>query len=340
VIRDQWYVVMDSAQVKGQPVGVTRMGEKLVFWRGRPDAERPLGQVSCLRDRCVHRGAQLSKGQTTAEGQLQCPFHGFEYDATGRVTKIPANGRHVPVPERFKVHSYPTHEAHGFIWIWWGETPPSDLQPPRFFDDLDAGFSYARMYDHWDAHYSRAIENQLDVAHLPFVHHNTIGRGNRTLVDGPLVEWDGDDKFYVYVFNRVDDGSPPRRPEALTRPATDFRLEFIFPNLWQNHISEQVRIVVAFVPVDQAHTILYLRYYQNFVRVPVLRDAVSWMAMPFNRVIVHQDRRVVVTQEPKRSGLRIGEQLIQGDLPIVEYRRRREALLERVNGLATDKRTK
>jgi hypothetical protein len=25
------------------------------------------------------------------------------------------------------------------------------------------------------------IENQLDVAHLPFVHHNTIGRGNRTL---------------------------------------------------------------------------------------------------------------------------------------------------------------
>jgi hypothetical protein len=28
---NQWYVVMDSDQVKARPVGVTRMGEKLVF---------------------------------------------------------------------------------------------------------------------------------------------------------------------------------------------------------------------------------------------------------------------------------------------------------------------
>jgi len=44
--------------------------------------------------------------------------------------------------------------------------------------------------------------------------------------------------------------------------------------------------------------------------------------------VAHQDRPVVVTQEPKPSGLRIGEKLIQGGRPIVEYRRRREALIE------------
>jgi phenylpropionate dioxygenase-like ring-hydroxylating dioxygenase large terminal subunit len=321
VIRNQWYVLMESRQVKDKPVGLTRMGEKMVFWR---DAA---GQVSCLQDRCVHRGIELSKGQVV-HGHLQCPFHGFEYDVSGRVTVIPANGRNTPVPEVFRVHSYPTYEDRGFIWVWWGDNPPPDLKPPRFFDDIGQGFAYATVRDPWKAHYSRAIENQLDVVHLPFVHYNTIGRGSGTLVDGPGMQWVSEDVFYVYVFNRQDDGSPPRRPSEVPVPPTDreFKLEFIFPNLWQNYISQDVRIVVAFVPVDEGHTILYLRFYQKFLRLPVLRSLVAWAAMPFNLLVAHQDRRVVETHQPQPSGLRIGEKVIQGDRPIVEYRRRREAL--------------
>lgn len=321
MIPDQWYVVMDTSQVGRQPVGVTRMGEKLVFWR---DAA---GRVTCLYDRCVHRGASLSHGEVIAD-RLQCPFHGFEYDASGRVTKIPANGENEPVPNRFRVQAYPTHEAHGFVWIWWGDSPPEDLEPPRFFDDIDERFSYGKLIDPWDTHYSRVIENQLDVVHLPFVHETTIGRGGRTLVDGPLLEWVDDDRFYVYVFNRVDDGTPPRKPRDLRKPDDEFRLEFIFPNLWQNHISNDTRVVAAFVPIDEEHTLLYLRFYQSFLRIPLVRGLVNHIAMPFNRLIAHQDRRVVETQRPKPSGLTIGEKLIQGDRPIVEYRRRRQALID------------
>jgi phenylpropionate dioxygenase-like ring-hydroxylating dioxygenase large terminal subunit len=322
MIPNQWYVVMDSNQVKDHPVGVVRMGEKLAFWRDNT------GRVSCLRDRCIHRGAQLSKGKIVG-GHLQCPFHGFEYDPSGKITKIPANGKNAPIPERFRVQQYPTHEAHGFIWIWWGETPPENLEPPRFFPDIDDSFSYGRAYDPWDAHYSRVIENQLDVAHLPFVHYNTIGRGNRTLVNGPVVQWVHDDMFYFYVYNQVDDGTPPRTPEEITPdPERDFRLGFIFPNLWQNYIADDARVLAAFVPVDDAHTILYLRFYQRFIRLPLLRDIFNWLSMPGNRYIAHQDRRVVVTQRPKPSALRMGEQLIQADRPIVEYRRRRQELME------------
>jgi phenylpropionate dioxygenase-like ring-hydroxylating dioxygenase large terminal subunit len=326
MIPNQWYVVMDSSQVKDRPVGVTRMGTKLVFWRDSA------GLVSCLRDKCVHRGVRLCKGKVIHD-HLQCPFHGFEYDTAGRVTLIPANGKNTPVPERFQVHRYPTYEAHGFIWIWWGEAPPEDLKPPRFFDDIDDSFSYGKVYDPWEAHYSRVIENQLDVAHLPFVHHNTIGRDGRTLVDGPIVQWVDDDMFYFYVYNRVDDGTPPRKPKEMPAPdpTRDFRLAFIFPNLWQNYIGQDARILAAFVPVDEERTLLYLRFYQRFLRLPLLRDLVNWASMPFNRFIAHQDRRVVVTQRPKPSRLKIGEQLIQADRPIVEYRRRREELLEQAN---------
>ncbi len=322
MIPNQWYVVLESKQVRGQPVGATRLGERLVFWRDET------GRVSCLRDRCAHRGAALSKGQVLPTGALQCPFHGFEYDAAGRVICIPANGKHIPVPARFRVQGYPTHEAHGFIWVWWGNDPPPDLPPPRFFDNLSDDFRYASVVDLWEAHYSRVIENQLDVVHLPFVHHNTIGRGNRTLVDGPVVQWDGDDKFYVYVFNRVDDGTPPRRPEEIPQPERGFRLEFIFPNLWQNRISDATRIVAAFVPVDEAHTLLYLRFYQRFFTMPLLGQLVTRLAAPANLIIAHQDRRVVQTQQTRPSALRGDEQLIQGDRPIIEYRRRRQELLD------------
>jgi phenylpropionate dioxygenase-like ring-hydroxylating dioxygenase large terminal subunit len=323
MIPNQWYVLMESRQVKDKPVGVTRMGEKLVFWRD------DTGKASCLRDRCPHRGVELSKGQVV-DGHLQCPFHGFEYDPSGRCVLIPANGRDASVPKVFRAHNYPTYEAHGFIWVWWGEDPPEELAPPRFFDTIDEDFSYVTVYDPWDAHYSRVIENQLDVVHVPFIHHNTIGRGIGKVVDGPGLLWIDDDMFHIYSFTREENGTPPRKPGEVPvpDPSKDFRLEFIFPNLWQNRISEQVRIAAAFVPVDEGHTLLYLRFYQKFLQVPIVRDIVNWMAMPFNVWVAHQDRRIVVTHQPQPSGLRIGEKMIQGDRPIVEYRRRREALIQ------------
>ena len=320
MIRDQWYVVLDSDQVKNKPVGVTRMGEKLVFWR---DAQ---GKLACLVDRCVHRGVELSRGQLI-HGHLQCPFHGFEYDASGRVVLIPANGRLSPVPRAFKVVSYPVYEAHDFIWIWWGLDPPDDLRAPRFFDDIDESFSYGRARDPWRAHYSRVIENQLDVVHLPFIHANTIGRGGRTLVDGPVVRWQDDGLFFVYVQNRLDDGTSPLKPsEMVVDPEPEFKLELQFPNLWQNNLGETTRIVAAFVPFDSENTLLYLRFYQKFVQMPVLRSIVNWIAMPFNLYIAHQDRRVVETHQPVASALRMDEKLIRGDNPIVEYRKRRAQL--------------
>jgi len=322
MIRNQWYVVLDSSQVKSQPLGVTRLGEKLVFWR---DSD---GRLGCMRDTCVHRGVALSTGKVI-QGRLQCPFHGFEYDSSGRVTLIPASGRQTPVPRGFVGQSYPTHEAHGWIWIWWGLQPPEHLPPPPYFKDIGTELRYATVQDPWKAHYSRVIENQLDVMHLPFVHYNTIGSGGRTLVDGPGVLWDGKDCFRVYVFNRLDDGTPPRKSSQVPTPDPDtpFWLEFIFPNLWQNHISEQVRILAAFVPVDDEHTLLYLRFYQKFFNLPVLGELISRLAMPMNLYIAHQDRRVVNTHFGA-SSLRNGEMLVPGDRPIVEYRRRRQELID------------
>jgi len=320
MIRNQWYVVLESKEVHKKPIGVTRMGEKLVFWRDS------MGSVFCAVDRCAHRGVALSIGKIEHD-HLQCPFHGFEYDERGRCVYIPANGRGGKIPQSLRLQNYPTHEDHGFIWIWWGDSQSEKLHSPIFFDNLDDTFVYGSKPDHWKAHYSRVIENQLDVVHLPFVHHNTIGRGNNTVVDGPVVRWDGDIKMYIYVFNRPDNGTPPRKPNELNpKDSRSVHLELILPNLWQNYISEDVRVLAAFTPVDEENTILYLRFYQRFMRFPILGWLIAQLAMPSNVYIAHQDRRVVVTHQHQVSSMNLGEKLIQGDLPIIEYRRKRAKL--------------
>lgn len=319
MIKNQWYIVLSSKELKDKPIGLTRFGEKLVMWRTKDG-------IACISDRCAHRGASLSKGKVI-DGHIQCPFHGFQYNPNGRVMLIPANGRNFEVPENFKVKSYKAKEKNGFIFVFYGDEDRASTEP-SFFDWIDESYSYAELIDPWKTHYSRCIENQLDPIHLPFVHYNTIGRGRRTIVDGPVVEWFDSDKMRFYMFSRKDDGTPPKKPEKLKGQKSKVYLEFIFPNLWQNHISDNFFIVAAFVPVDEENSLVYVRSYLKLTKVKFIDKLIAKFSAPFNRVILHQDRRVVETQIPKKTMLKMDENLVQGDLPIIQYRKRREELLQ------------
>jgi phenylpropionate dioxygenase-like ring-hydroxylating dioxygenase large terminal subunit len=324
MIRNQWYAVLESKELKkGKLLGVTRLGEKLVFWRDES------GEIGCIFDKCTHRGAALSKGRVLRNNNLQCPFHGFEYDKTGKVIKIPAHGQKAPVADRYKVHSYPVREAFGFIWLWWGK-PQDDYPSLPFFKNIDEKFFYNTSKNHWAVHYSRAIENQLDVVHLPFVHYNTIGKGCRTIVDGPIVEV-GEKRLVFWVLNRKDDGTQPRTAEEISKEDCSVHLEFNFPNIWQNYIDEKIRIFAAFVPIDEENTLIYLRFYQKFFRLPILGKLITKMSNRYNRRVLNQDKRVVLTQMPKKTQLKMSENLIPGDRPIIEYRKIRNKLLQKNN---------
>jgi phenylpropionate dioxygenase-like ring-hydroxylating dioxygenase large terminal subunit len=325
MIHNQWYAVLDSKEIKkNKPVGVLRMGERLAFWRTKEN------EIVCMRDLCPHRGVALSTGKLV-EGHLQCPFHGFEFDSSGQCVLIPANGRTSPVPKAMRVHTYPAREAYGFIWIWWGE-PMENLPEIKFFDSIDDTYSYSTIQDHWKTHYSRAIENQLDVLHLPFIHHNTIGRGNKTVVDGPVSDCCIEDgMIQVWFSNRVDDGRPARSYKELEKPQQPSLLQFIFPNIWQNRLSDNFRLVIAFVPIDDENTRMYIRAYQNMIQFPLLKPIFGLFSNIGNYYIQWQDRRVVETQRPKPSGLKIGEQLVPGDRPVILYRKRRDALMAENN---------
>jgi phenylpropionate dioxygenase-like ring-hydroxylating dioxygenase large terminal subunit len=320
MIRNQWYIILESMEVgTKRPMKVKRLNEQLALWR---DEE---GKICCIEDKCCHRGASLACGKIV-NGMLECPFHGFLYEGSGRIRIIPANGKNRPVPETMKVKSYRTFESHGFIWLWWGDETKIKAEP-FFFDELD-DFSYSGFKDEWNVHYSRAIENQLDVVHLPFVHKTTIGRGNKTLVNGPVVERENE-LITFYVNNAQDDGKTiPLKPDEITDYKKFFHLQFHFPNIWQNYISDKIRAFAAFVPVDEENSVIYIRYYQKMIQIPILRELMNYLGKLSSIIILRQDKRVVITQIPLKTNLKMDEHLIIGDKPIIEYRRHREELIE------------
>jgi len=321
MIKNQWYAVLESKEVrKDRLTGVVRLGERLVFWR---DTD---GKVICLYDKCAHRGASIAAGKLT-ENKAQCPFHGFQYNGSGKVTLIPANGKSSAVGGQYRVKSYPTEEKHGMVFIFWGDKTEDPLPEVPHFDNLDDKFSYTTTIHYWPVHYSRAIENQLDLVHVPFVHYNTIGKGNRTLVNGPVELVKDNRQIEFWVYNEKDAGQTPKKSDELPQPdETKQHIHFIFPNMWQNFIIEQLRIFVAFVPVDESNTAIYLRTYQRFSIMPLLKQIIDYFNMRFSIKVLNQDKRVVITQLPIKTELQMDEKLIHGDLPIVTYRRIREEL--------------
>ena len=321
MIRNQWYVVLESKEIKpGKVLGVTRLGERLAFWR------RQDGKVACAVDLCPHLGASLCMGSLQGD-RLACPFHGFEFGADGRCEYIPAYGRNAAIPKSLRAGAYRTYEEHGLVWIYWGD-PAEDLQPPQFFETIGPGHSYASFQQRWPVHYSRMVENQLDMAHLPFVHANSIGRGGKTVVDGPLARLDGD-LMRIWLYNRLDDGAPRREMQALPEPDRHAFLEFRFPNLWHNWISEDFHITVAFVPVDEDHSIMYGRYYQRLVQFPLARQLVNWIGKLSSLYIADQDRRIVSRQLPKKSDLKMGEKILPSDGAVLLYRQTRRQMQEK-----------
>jgi phenylpropionate dioxygenase-like ring-hydroxylating dioxygenase large terminal subunit len=124
--------------------------------------------------------------------------------------------------------------------------------------------------------------------------------------------------------NEADVGQTPRAAADCVIKST--YLKFLFPNIWMNHISDKLKVVIYFAPVDDENTVLYIRFYSRAAGSRALDGAVAFLGKFGNIIVERQDRRVVVTQRPKASALKSQEKLLSGDGPIIQYRKMREEL--------------
>jgi phenylpropionate dioxygenase-like ring-hydroxylating dioxygenase large terminal subunit len=275
-LLEGWYAVASLKELKNQKIlSLNRFGTTLAVWENNE-------KWIVTNDVCPHRGASLSLG-CIKDNSLVCPFHGFEFNSAGECTHIPETGKAAP---NLKVKVYKSKIAHDFLWVWYGNENNLSENPP-WFEELNEDFHYGEFSEIWSVHFTRAIENQMDYAHVPFVHKTTIGGSQK---DFPKRDFElTNEKIKTFLDN-----------EDETQSAF---FEFKFPNIWRLHLGKNLQIMMAFVPVDLNTTKLYLRTYQKFANIPILREIVASFFNISNRVILNQDKRVVTSQPSPTENL-------------------------------------
>ena len=174
-----WYFVASRRTIeKKKLLRRTWLGEQVVIWCNES------GDVCVAEAVCPHLGADLSPeaGGRVRNGCLVCPFHGFEYDVTGRCVATP----YAPAPKSARLRVFETRDILGLVFAWRG----NGGRPPQW--DLSAppadGSDWSEM-EFWNVrfpgHPQETTENSVDLGHLRYVHgYDSVKGVGPVSVDG------------------------------------------------------------------------------------------------------------------------------------------------------------
>ncbi|MCY3814413.1 MAG: Rieske 2Fe-2S domain-containing protein [Gammaproteobacteria bacterium] len=243
LIKDQWYPVCAASRLQREGPWPFRVWDReLVAFRDAGGAPR------VLLDRCCHRGAQLSLG-AVRDGCLACPYHGWEYDGAGRVVKVPSLGPDRSLPA-YAVPGFPAVEADHYVWVWIpGERARPDAVPR--LHGIEHGV-WTQRSAVWRVGAMAAAENQLDSAHLAFVHgavHPTKAGEGLPLREGRFAARVGPES--VVTTWAVPPETPDDRFPGPERPGLSF-LSFELP--YRNYVfleDEGTRAIFNWVPLSE-----------------------------------------------------------------------------------------
>jgi phenylpropionate dioxygenase-like ring-hydroxylating dioxygenase large terminal subunit len=168
-----WFQVAWSADIPpDQLLSLRAFDLDLVAFRD------PAGEVRVLDAYCPHLGASLAHGGTIVDGNIVCPFHGWEWSADGRNVRIPYS---TTVNRAQRIRTWPTREIDSLVYMWHGPAPLSPTWDLMAVDQAieTAGFTNpfrgrppddcrtwkeARLYPQF------ITENLVDHAHFHWVH--------------------------------------------------------------------------------------------------------------------------------------------------------------------------
>jgi phenylpropionate dioxygenase-like ring-hydroxylating dioxygenase large terminal subunit len=202
-----------SDELTDKPLKVRCMGLDFVVFRGED------GAAKCLSNTCVHRGGSLGDGKIR-EANIQCPYHGWEFDGEGACRRIPSLGPDAKIPPRARVDAYPVEERWGLIFAFLGDLPESERPPIlEVAEHGREGWRQTMQQFELKSNYQRSIENGLDPAHNEFVHdtHGFQGENEAYKINEMRIEErDEWGRGFWHTFNS------PKLPEGDMRELRDY----------------------------------------------------------------------------------------------------------------------
>ena len=294
MLKNFWYACEFSTAVTDKPKQIVMLNQRFVLYRNK-------GQVVVLKDQCPHRGAALSLGWVE-NGCIRCPYHGWKFQADGRCVDIPANPPETPIPQKARVETYPVQEKYGFVWLFYGDLAEAERPPiPPLPEFADPTWHRCFLDFQVNTHYTRVLENSIDISHLPIVHVNSFGAG---FSQNPRVE-DYEVQDECWGISAKTTYKNYTRPKGLFRhffskEGTDVSTKFTFylPNITKVESgSGPIRIInyAVHFPVDDNTTISKRILFRSFLPY-------SWLDDKFLKdytKIYAEDSRVSESQYPR-----------------------------------------
>ena len=169
-----WFQVAWSDEIAvGEVHKMKYFGQELIAWRAES------GHLTVMNAYCEHLGAHLGYGGHVEGEVLQCPFHGWQWNAQGHNVCIPYDKR----PNRGRrIKTYPTVERNESVYLWYdddGREPFFDAPDvfASFGDDSSVADYYPqqRLFEQGhEMHPQYVLENGVDFAHFKYVHGTPI----------------------------------------------------------------------------------------------------------------------------------------------------------------------
>jgi phenylpropionate dioxygenase-like ring-hydroxylating dioxygenase large terminal subunit len=306
VLVHDWHPVARERDLAlGRPAAVHLLGEDVVLWR--PNAD----DVLAWQDLCVHRGTRLSLGRVEGE-TLECPYHGWTYDASGHCVRIPAHPEQPP-PAKAIVKTYRATVQHGLVWVSLGDPQAS---PPAFPEWHDSTYRKILCGPYTvDASGPRIVENFLDVGHFPFVHEGVLGTRERPHIEDytALVGPDGVVAQGVRVFQPDPYGTGVGDVVSYTyrvfRPLTAY--------LAKESDGPRFSIFLTITPHAAVRSTVWMCMAMNYGYDLSEAELVAWQDRIFE-----QDRPILQSQRPELLPLDLQAELhLRSDRAAIAYRR-------------------
>lgn len=157
-----WYIVAASGDVGAKPKAVSLNGLPLVTFRDSA------GQTIALLDRCSHRNAPLSAGRVAGDN-IQCHYHGWEFDGAGVCRAVPGLCGSPDHPAR-RVPAFACRDSQGWVWVYSEADVEPQSAPYRIPCADEPGYLTIRERLEMPGPLDAVAENALDVPHTAFVH--------------------------------------------------------------------------------------------------------------------------------------------------------------------------
>jgi len=125
----------------------------------------------------------LSEGRLNGRGELECPYHGWSFDGEGLCTAIPQAREGQSRGPRSRCRGYATATGQGLLFVFSGDPLQARAVPLPLVPCLQEegtgwrdGWLVQDTFRDLPMDALTLLENVLDVSHVPFTHHATVGR--------------------------------------------------------------------------------------------------------------------------------------------------------------------